>query len=224
MNYKDFTKHLNQLALKAHRDPQEIRLIAVSKNQSMESMKELYNSGCHEFGESRTQEALEKISFFDHCRWHFIGSLQNNKVNKAIPLFSLIHSVNSIELAKKISQASGRIGHEQPILLQINISGEFSKQGFSEAESRNYLEDLLALPNLLIDGLMTMAPHTEDTETIRHCFKRLRELKNEFQNMALAKRCDRAPFRELSMGMSNDYSIAIEEGSTLLRIGKALFS
>lgn len=221
--YKAFKEHIDQIALRSKRNPSEITLIAVSKNQPIDPIQAIYDEGCRDFGENRIQEALTKIPLLPDCRWHFIGSLQTNKVNKAVSRFALIHSVDSFELALKISLISGQMGHRQSILLQLNISGEHTKQGFSEEECHRCLKLILDLPNLSIEGLMTMAPLTEDKELIRHCFRRLRELRDEFQVIAKEHGKVHASFQHLSMGMSEDYAIAIEEGATLLRIGRAIF-
>lgn len=184
------------------------KLVVVTKNQPISKVLEVYQAGCRDFGENRIQEALLKIGEVPaDVHWHFIGTLQKNKVNKAIGKFALIHSVDSYALAEKISQSGGA-----KILLQVNTSGEVSKHGLSIEEWRPSLESLFSLPNLQIEGLMTMAPLTEDTAIIRQTFRKLRLFAEELK------------LPELSMGMSHDFEIALEEGATLVRIGSALFN
>ena len=181
-----------------------------------EQVQPAYASGCRDFGESRLQDALPKISSAPpDIHWHLIGTLQKNKVRKAIGAFALIHSVDSPELAAKISECGQEAGIITPVLLQVNTSGETTKHGLSEEQWQPHLEMLLKLPFLRLEGLMTMAPFVEETDVIRRCFARLRQMRDR---LALGH-----PFRHLSMGMSHDYRIAIEEGATLLRIGTALF-
>lgn len=182
-------------------------LVAVSKNQPPEKILEVYNAGCRDFGENRVQEALLKMEEMPKdIRWHLIGTLQKNKVKKIAGKFELIHSVDSIELAKEIEKYCPG----QHVLLQVNTSGEESKQGFS-------VEELMAAWQLLsgltikIDGLMTMAPLTEDLRVIEDCFGELQRLGRELG------------LPQLSMGMSHDYKIAIAKGATMVRIGSALF-
>lgn len=180
------------------------RLIAVSKFEPLEALQVLYDAGCRDFAESRVQEALvKKAALPDDICWHLIGHLQSNKVNKAVGSFSLIHSVHSYELLCQIAEKKVN----QPVLLQVNTSGEESKQGLSAPEWERY-----DFPKgVQIRGLMTMAPHTGDEGVIRACF---RELK---------KTADKWGLEELSMGMSSDWKIALEEGATLLRVGRSLF-
>jgi pyridoxal phosphate enzyme (YggS family) len=212
-NYQRLLAHIAEVALKCGRDPAEIKLVAVSKGFSWEHVDPAYRAGCRDFGENRIQEALPKIdSAPEDIRWHLIGTLQKNKVKMAVDTFALIHSVDSIELAVKISEAAQEAGEVCSILLQVNTSGEVSKHGLSEAEWERHLPALLTMPRLRIEGLMTMAPMTEDIPLIRRCFANLRQMRDRLKLPPT-----------LSMGMSHDYSIAIEEGATLLRIGSALF-
>ncbi len=209
-------KKLNdQIAEACHRlsrNPADITLIAVTKYANLETIREAYGFGLRTFGESRIPAALDKLARLpSDIAWHFIGHLQSNKVGKAIGRFSLIHSVDSCELAQKISLASIQNSCTTPILLQVNTSGEPSKQGFTSDTCRRHFLDLSRLPGISIDGLMTMAPLTDDTNVIRACFSHLRILRDDLK------------LRHLSMGMSHDFPIAIEEGATLLRIGSALF-
>lgn len=194
--------------------------MAVSKTYSVDDIQRVYNKGCRDFGESRIQEALEKQPLLPKdIQWHLIGTLQKNKVNKAVESFALIHSVDTLELAQKISEASLNKGVITSILLQVNVSGEQSKHGLSPLEWRAALESVSQLPNLAVRGLMTMAPLVEDESLIRTCFRQLFQLHAEFEQ----KVPQPSIFTELSMGMSHDYPIAIQEGATILRIGTAIF-
>lgn len=221
MHWQQVREKVWEHALACGRQPEEIELVTVSKNQSVENLRSVYAEGGRLFGENRLQEALPKISQLPlDCEWHFIGTLQKNKVKKAIAAFQLIHSVDSLELAMKISQESQLQGKTTSLLLQVNISGELSKHGQSAEEWEKKLEALNALPCLSVEGLMTMAPDTEEAQVCRACFRGLRELRDKWKK----EMKDPARFHHLSMGMSHDYLLAIEEGATLLRIGSAIFS
>lgn len=211
---------VREKALACGRPPQEISLVAVSKNCPVESIASAYEEGCKLFGESRVLEALDKIPQLpSDCLWHLIGSLQKNKVSKAISAFQLIHSVDTPELAQKISQASQAQNLTTAILLQVNTSGELTKHGLSPLEWERSLDFINELPHLKIEGLMTMAPFTEDEQVIRSCFRSLYQLRERWRSQIK----EPALFQQLSMGMSHDFLIAIEEGATLLRIGSAIF-
>ena len=219
-NYQEIKDRVSEIAQKSGRNLNEITLVSVSKGHSQEKISGVYQQGCRNFGESRVQEALEKIPFApSDIRWHFIGSLQKNKVNKIIGKFNLLHSVDSLELAKKISESSLEKGFITPILLQVNTSGETSKHGQSGNDWLHDFEALLNLPAISLEGLMTIAPYVDDEKTIRNCFANLRKWKDVFASIA-GNRCS---LHHLSMGMSHDYQIAIEEGATILRIGTAIF-
>lgn len=186
----------------------QAKLVVVSKGHPWSACIPFYEAGCRDFGESRLQEALPKIQEAPRdIRWHFIGVLQKNKVAKVVQNFALIHSVDSYELAEKISKES--IGRKAHILLQVNIE---HRHGFTPSALRESFAALKALPNLAIDGLMTMAPLTDDTASIRRTFRTVRELGLELG------------LKELSMGMSHDWPLALEEGATILRIGSLFFS
>lgn len=192
-----------------------VKLIAVTKKRSTAEIKALYDIGQRDFAESRIHEFLEKYPELpSDIKWHFIGNLQKNKVAKADRHFTLLHSVDSFELADKISKTL----YGQSILLQVNTSGEESKHGLSINEWQSIFPSLLALPSIKIEGFMTMAPLTEDTKRIRATFSKLREFRDHLSSDYGIS------FPILSMGMSQDYEIAIEEGSTHVRIGTALFA
>ncbi len=190
-----------------------VTVIAVSKGHSSNSIQSVYEVGCRDFGENRIDEALVKI---EECpkdiQWHFIGTLQSNKVRKAIGKFYLIHSVDSLSLAQKISDCSLEQEVVSSVLLQVNTSGESSKHGFSIKEWVDYFDQVMQLKGLHVRGLMTIAPLDASSEDLRKYFKSLRLLK------------EKLGLSQLSMGMSHDYKIALEEGATLVRIGTAIFS
>jgi PLP dependent protein len=219
-SYQAVKDHVDMLARRCGRDPGSISLVAVTKTHPIEQIMTVYQSGCRDFGESRVQEALEKVPLApDDSRWHLIGTLQGNKVKKVIGRFALIHSVDSLELTKTISLHSISSGIITPILLQVNTSAEATKHGFSPEELMQQISEVFALKGVEVKGLMTMAPFTEDVGVTRQCFSLLRCLRDEVRGWLDTP----ASFRELSMGMSHDYPIAIEEGATILRIGSAIF-
>lgn len=218
--YLNIRKQIDQIALESNRLPDEIILIAVSKKQPVEALEEVYEVGCRQFGENQIQEALaKKASLPKDISWHFIGTLQKNKVRKAVGSFALMHSVDSLELAQKIDVCSREAGCVTSILLQVNITGEQTKHGLAPHEWRQALPELLTLSSIRLEGLMTIGPFVENEDLIRQCFRELRMLKEEFQVI-----CNRPDlFKHLSMGMSDDFRIAIQEGATLLRIGTSIF-
>ena len=214
----------NLIKIKEQIDNINVKIIAVTKYADQEKIFEAYNLGIRDFGESYLQDAIEKISRKsqyenpdDLINWHFIGRLQKNKVKQTVGKFCLIHSVDSLELAELINKYADGNKLVQDILLQINISEEKTKAGFSQEQLNNLFGKLIRLPNIKIKGLMTIAPKTDDKELIRNCFSNLSSLKEELNKKFMTD------LKELSMGMSNDYKTAVECGSTMLRIGKGLF-
>ncbi|HEX8372145.1 MAG TPA: YggS family pyridoxal phosphate-dependent enzyme [Chthoniobacterales bacterium] len=205
-------------AARSGRGADQIELIAVSKTHPLEAIREARECGLRLFGENKVQEARAKIADApSDLRWHLLGHLQSNKVRHALPLFEMIHSVDSVELATQIDRIAAELGLFPKILLEVNVAGEASKFGFKPEALRAQIEQLIALPRLQIDGLMTIAPYAEEPEASRPFFKQLRELRDQLateQNIPLA---------HLSMGMSGDFEIAIEEGATLVRVGTAIF-
>ena len=206
----------NYLRYKSEIEPRA-KLITVSKGQSVNDIMQVYNVGCRDFGESRIQEALEKIKACPKdIRWHLIGTLQTKKVPKAIGYFYLIHSVDTPELAQKISQCSQTAGIETSILLQVNTSGELAKHGLTIEQWKIALPLVNNLTKVKILGFMTMAPHTDEVQIIKKTFFALKAFKNEvFRSNPL--------FTELSMGMTDDYQVALEEGASWVRIGSGIF-
>jgi len=205
-------------ATRAGRDPAKVELVAISKTHPAGLVREVAEAGQELFGESRVQEALVKIpELLGRLRWHFIGHLQANKVRKALPLFELIHGVDTMEIARDIDRIAAELGLHPRVLLEVNVSGEGSKHGFTPEALERGLEELLALPRLQVEGFMAMAPLAPEAEASRPFFAALRKLRDRLAAQA------GIPFPTLSMGMSGDYEVAVEEGATLVRVGSAIF-
>jgi pyridoxal phosphate enzyme (YggS family) len=205
-------------AAHAGRDPATVRLVAVSKTHPAEAVAAAAATGQRIFGESRVQEARDKIPACPPgLDWHFIGHLQKNKVRQALPLFAFLHSIDSAPLAHAIDRIAGETGKPVEGLLEVNISGEETKHGFNPEQLRSEFAALARLPHLHIRGLMTMAPYSDNPEDARPVFRALRELRDEL------RAAHNDPLPELSMGMSGDFVPAIEEGATLVRIGSSIF-
>jgi PLP dependent protein len=201
---------------KSNRDPNEITIIAVTKYVSIDRAKEVMDCGILHLGENRDEGLLEKWNVLrDKPVWHYIGTLQTRKVKNVIDLVEYIHSVDRMVLAKEINKRATKV---VKCFIQVNVSGEESKHGLQPTDVVGFVQQLSELPHLHIVGLMTMAPNTEDEQVLRSCFSQLKALQTEIQNLHLSY----APCKELSMGMSNDFGIAIEEGATMVRIGTAL--
>ncbi|HUB67384.1 MAG TPA: YggS family pyridoxal phosphate-dependent enzyme [Candidatus Methylacidiphilales bacterium] len=220
----DFSIRLNRLrddiaaaAKRAARDPSEIELVAVTKTHPIESIQEALRAGLLHFGENKVQEARGKIESIGRGVWHLIGHLQTNKARDAVRLFDFIDSVDRIEVAEEISRRAEAIGKVQNVLLQVNVAGESAKFGCAPASARALAQAINALPRLALHGLMTIAPYAPEPEKSRPHFAGLRELRDAIENQTGL----RLPV--LSMGMSGDFAVAIEEGSTSIRVGAALF-
>lgn len=224
VSVSDTFKKISHAAMRAGRSPEEIRLIAVTKTVEVEVLREAVDIGLRVFGENKVQEAREKIGQLkgllgEHAlniEWHLIGHLQKNKAKYAVQLFDLIHSVDSIELAEELNRQAERTGKLQRILVQVKLSAETTKHGAAEQELLPLLERTAALRNLDVRGLMTMPPFFDDPERARPYFRRLRELRDAAEQKGF-----RLP--ELSMGMSDDFEVAIGEGATMVRIGTRIF-
>ena len=217
-NLESVRANISAAASRAGREASTIELIAVSKTYPAEVIREAVYAGQELFGENRVQEALNKVPTLPgNLRWHLIGHLQSNKVRKALPLFELIHGVDSTGLAKDIDRIAAEEGMYPRILLEVNVSGEGSKHGFSPENLERELEGLLALPRVQVEGFMTMAPLAQDPESARPYFAALRELRDRMAQQS------GIPLGTLSMGMSGDYQVAVEEGATLVRVGSAIF-
>jgi PLP dependent protein len=217
-------EQIDAAARRTGRASNSVRLMAVSKTFPAESIREAYASGLRVFGENRVQEFAGKFSAVQNLvdtRFHLIGHLQSNKANKAAELFQAIDSVDSLKLAEKLDAAAGALGKRLGILLEVNVGGEAAKSGLAAnvSELETILKAAPRLTNLNIEGLMTVPPYTEDPEGARPYFRQLRELRDQLA----ARRFSDVELAELSMGMSHDFVVAIEEGSTCVRVGTAIF-
>ena len=209
--------NIAEAAQRSGRPPGEITLVAVSKTVPVELVKIAYNLGVTDFGENRVQEALPKIAEFhpQGMRWHMIGHLQSNKAGKVAAAFDSVQSVDSLHLAQALDR---HIGKRLPVLLQVNVSGEESKEGMPLDDAPMLARQIAALPDIEVQGLMTIAPLVENPEEVRPVFRRLRNLRERLQD-----ELPQCSWQHLSMGMSDDYRVAIEEGATIVRIGRAIF-
>ena len=212
-NLQVIERRITEAAHRAGRSPDEITLIAVTKGLTAQVVEDALKAGVRHIGENRVQEAWQKIGHLSnlqsHPTWHMIGHLQTNKVKTAVDIFDIIHSIDSLRLAQALS---GRAKKPITVLLQVNIAQEEPKSGFSEIELSKAMVEITRLPALEIKGLMTIAPLVSNPEEVRPIFRRLRELR------------DSLGLEHLSMGMSDDFEIAVEEGATMLRIGRAIFA
>jgi pyridoxal phosphate enzyme (YggS family) len=204
---------------RAGRQPQEVELIAVSKTHSPETLHEALAAGQTIFGENRVQEARAKMPLLPaRARWHLIGHLQKNKIRHALAAgFELYHGIDTLELARELDRIADEVGVFPRVLLEVNVAGEASKFGFSPEKVRAEMEALLALRRVQIEGLMAIPPFAPEAEASRPYFVTLRELRD-----ALQTEC-RVPLPQLSMGMSGDFAVAVEEGATMVRVGTAIF-
>ena len=207
-----------QSAAKTGRTADDIELVAITKTHPPEKVREAVEAGQTLFGESRVQEARDKIPELpSNLRWHFVGHLQKNKIRHALPLFELFHSVDSLVLAQEMDRIAADEGMHPRVLLEVNVAGEGSKFGFAPDKLREQMEALLALQRLSILGLMTIPPLADEAEVSRRYFVQLRELRDRLQTEF------HVDLPQLSMGMTQDFLIAVEEGGTLVRVGTAIF-
>lgn len=219
-NLKEIESRIDASCTNASRERNEVLLIAVSKTKPLPLLEEAYSCGIRDFGENRVQELAQKaISLPQDIRWHMIGHLQKNKVKAAVRHAYMIHSVDSLSLAQTISDEAVKQSKIISILLEVNIAGEESKFGYSPSEVLTDISQIAALPNLKIKGLMTIAPFTDIPETNRDYFRQLKELAVDIRN----KNIDNVDMDVLSMGMSGDFQVAIEEGATMIRVGTSIF-
>jgi PLP dependent protein len=217
-NLERIRSQIADAAKKSGRSLDDIELVAISKTHEAEKVRVALDAGQEVFGESRVQEARAKIPLLpSSARWHFVGRLQKNKIRHALSLFELFHSVDSIELAREMNRIAAEEGLHPRVLLEVNVAGEGSKIGFAPDSLRAEMETLLKLPRLSIEGLMTLPPLAPEAEESRKYFSALRDLRVEIEKEF------RAVLPQLSMGMSDDFAVAIEEGATLVRIGTAIF-
>jgi pyridoxal phosphate enzyme (YggS family) len=221
----EFAENLNSIrqriasaCARSGRDVASVTLLAVSKTHPPETIREAVEAGQLLFGENKIQEAKAKIPLCPgRARWHFIGHLQSNKVRDAVELFEMIQGVDSLDIAREISKRAEQSAKTMPILLEVNVAGEGTKFGYKPEQLFAELKELNSLPQIEIHGLMAIPPYTPVPEKARPYFQKLRELKG------LAEQALEAPLPHLSMGMSGDFEVAIEEGSTVVRVGTALF-
>lgn len=215
-NLQIITEKIAKACEKVGRDPEEVTIIAVTKYVTIERAQEALKAGIIHLGENRDQELLKKYEVLGNQPiWHFIGTLQTRKVKKIIDKVDYIHSLDRLSLAEEIHKRANR---KVPCFVQVNVSGEESKHGLPPEEVLPFIQQLAMYSNIEIVGLMTMAPYIKDEQILRNCFRSLKQLQDEIQNLKLPY----APCTELSMGMSNDYEIAVEEGATFVRIGTSL--
>jgi pyridoxal phosphate enzyme (YggS family) len=220
-NLTQVRRRIEQAAARCGRDPDSVRLLAVSKTVSAESVKAAIDAGVRLLGENYIQEAREKVDALmgSPASWHFVGHLQTNKARFAVELFELIHSVDSLKLARELDKQARRQNKVQPILIQVNIAEEKSKSGITEQAAPQLIHEVSRCGNLSIRGLMTMPPFFNAPEKVRPYFKTLRQLASRIAAMNIAG----VTMTELSMGMTGDFEVAVEEGATIVRVGTAIF-
>jgi pyridoxal phosphate enzyme (YggS family) len=211
-NIRELQQRIARACQRAGRSPDEVTLVAVTKTVDISAVEAAFNAGIRHFGESRVQEAKPKIEQLQKLKpgstWHMVGHLQTNKAKTAADIFDIIHSIDSLRLAEALNNCSPK---RLPILIQVNVSAEETKSGFQLSEVNEAVRQIGKLANLDIQGLMTIAPWVDDAEEVRPVFHQMRQLR------------DSLGLRHLSMGMSDDFEVAIEEGATLVRIGRAIF-
>ena len=225
----EIRERIASAARSAGRDPSSVRLVAVSKTFPIEAIADAYAAGQRDFGENRVQEALQKVeqaalqkidrSADQSIRWHLLGHLQTNKARKAAPAFAMIQSVDSVELLHKLDQAAADTQHAPELLIQVDLAGEATKFGVPPNEMPRLFEAAAACRAATVVGLMTLPPYPETPEDSRPWFRQLRELRDQWQ----ASGVPTSMLRELSMGMSGDFEVAVQEGATIVRVGTAIF-
>ncbi|MBO8160266.1 MAG: YggS family pyridoxal phosphate-dependent enzyme [Thermosipho sp. (in: Bacteria)] len=217
-NYQRVIENIKEVCEKSGRDFSEIKVVAVSKTFPEDIIEEAFQNGIKIFGENYAQEFRRKAEHFNgrDIEWHYIGRIQTNKLKYIVPYAKLIHSVTRVEEVRKIDELSKKFGKTQDILVQMNLSGEVTKAGLKKDEINDFLNSISKYNNVKVIGLMTMAPFTSDESIIRKVFSELRKIRDELSK-------NYPEIKHLSMGMSNDYLIAVEEGATILRIGSAIF-
>lgn len=219
-NLEKLKERINSACQRVGRNSEGITLVCVTKTVGIAQINKVLNCGISDVGENYVQEALAKskqlkeLDLKTHINWHMVGHLQKNKAKYAVRLFNLIHSIDSFDLAVEVDRCAQKIGKRVDVLIQVDTSGESSKFGLSPLELRNSISDMGNLPNLRIKGLMTIAPFSDNPEASRPFFRKLRLLKEEI---------NKPPLTTLSMGMTQDFEVAIEEGTNILRIGRAIF-
>ncbi|MDD2688699.1 MAG: YggS family pyridoxal phosphate-dependent enzyme [Candidatus Omnitrophica bacterium] len=225
-NLLKINERISLVCSKINRDPNEINIVAVTKNRTSGQIKEVIEAGIADIGENRVQEALLKyntLSTIDYrlstIKWHMVGHLQTNKAKEAVKIFDLIHSIDSLRLAVEIDKQAAKINKIQNILIEVKTSKEATKFGLEPNNTAEVIGEVSGLKNIKVDGLMTIAPLVDNPEKARPYFRMLRELKEKINELRLMS----YELRVLSMGMTDDYQVAIEEGSTMIRLGRAIF-
>lgn len=219
-NLEEVKQRISAACIRAGRDPKEVTLVAVSKTKPVSMITEAYEAGIRDFGENKVQELCEKHQVMpEDIRWHMIGHLQRNKVKQIIGKAVLIHSVDSIRLAEQIEEEAAKKELTVDILLEVNVAEEESKYGFTLEEAESAVREIARFPHVRIKGLMTIAPFVENSEENRPVFKKLNQVYVDMQR----KNIDNVNMNMLSMGMTGDYEVAVEEGATLVRVGTGIF-
>jgi len=220
-NLERLRERIERAAEKAKRDPNEVKLVAVTKTVAADQIKEAVDCGIEIIGENRVQQAAEKRLLIDApIEWHMIGHLQSRKAKRAAGLFDMVQSVESVSTARALQKSCREIGRSMPVLIEVNTSFEGQKFGIPPDEAEAFAREIAGIPELRIEGLMTMAAYTPDPEEARSSFRLLRELAARLEGKGI----EGAAFDVLSMGMSGDFEVAVEEGSTMVRIGTAVFA
>ncbi|MCZ6563469.1 MAG: YggS family pyridoxal phosphate-dependent enzyme [Deltaproteobacteria bacterium] len=219
-NCERVMEKIRSAAERSGRDPGEIKLLAASKSRGVTEIRSAFNAGVRLFGENYLQEAVnKKEAIGEPAEWHMIGHLQRNKVRQAVGLFSLIESLDSLELARMLDKEGKKQGRPVRAFVEVNLGGEESKSGVREKDLVPLLEEIRALSQLRVEGLMVIPPFRENPEEVRPYFRALRELKMSLGGLAIPN----VDLREISMGMTHDYPVAVEEGATIVRVGTAIF-
>lgn len=218
--YREVQKNILSACRRGGRSAEEVTLIAVSKTKPLKDLREAYEAGARDFGENKVQELMEKIPALpSDIRWHMIGHLQRNKVKYIVDKVYMIHSVDSLRLAEEISREAEKRNLTVRILMEVNVAGEESKFGVSVEDAPELAREIALLPGLSLEGLMTIAPYVQNAEENRKVFSRLRQLAVDISG----KNIDNVSMNVLSMGMTGDYEVAIEEGASLVRVGTGIF-
>ena len=219
-NYTRIRTHVAEVALRCGRRPEEITIVCAAKTKGPEAVRAALAAGATDIGENYVQEARGKITLVpEHARWHLIGHLQRNKVKEALRLFSLLHSLDSVALARELQRQAEKLGTTVRTLIEINLGGEHSKSGITREQVEHLLAAVTVLPAVCVEGFMTIPPPGPTAEASRPYFRTLARLRQQYSRHQTSN----IVLRELSMGMTDDYAVAIEEGATIVRIGRAIF-
>lgn len=219
-NLRDVRERIRRACARSGRDPREVTLIAVSKTKPVSMIEEAVAEGALDFGENKPQELRDKYEILPkHLRWHMIGHLQRNKVKYVIDRACMIHSLDSMRLAETIQQEAEKHHLVMPVLIEVNVAGEETKYGVRPEDTLGFIEEVSRFPNLRVNGLMTIAPYVDDPEKNRGYFQHLRKLSVDINE----KNIDNVNVCDLSMGMTGDFEVAIEEGATMVRVGTGIF-